>query len=124
MSGHLKRDCRYRYPRNDGEAHGRKDKGNEARGRKDPPVANVSRAEDVSQANPPKKKVEDIRHELQEAELAAAVDDAAGIIRNVEGVSNTLGPTSTARVEVNGVPTDALIDTGSPATIFHGGDDE
>ena len=118
MSGHLKRDCRYRYPRNDGKAHGRKDHGNEARGRKDPPVANVSRAEDASPINPPKKKIEDIRRELREAELAAAVNDAAGIIRNVEGVSNTLGPTITARVEVNGVSTDALVDTGSPATIL------
>ena len=118
MSGHLKRDCRYRYPRNDGEAHGRKDHGNEACGRKDPPVANVSRAEDASPVDPPKKKIEDIRWELREAELAAAVNDAAGIIRNVEGVSNTLGPTITARVEVNGVSTNALVDTGSPATII------
>ena len=111
MPGH-----RYRYPKNDGEAHGRKDHGNEARGRKDPPVANISRAEDASPIDLPKKKIEDIRRELQEAKLAATVNDATRIIRNVEGVSNTLGPTITTRVEVNEVSTGALVDTGSPAT--------
>ena len=44
----------------------------------------------------------------------------------VEGEPTSLGRTITARVEVNGVSADALVDTGSPATIglYHGGPGE
>ena len=40
----------------------------------------------------------------------------------MEGEPKSLGPTITARVEVNGVSADSLVDTGSPATIglYHG----
>lgn len=54
--------------------------------------------------------------------FAAAINGMAGVIRSVahsDGSSESiLGPTITSRVEVNGVSTDALIDTGSPVTDF------
>lgn len=66
------------------------------------------------------KRVEDLRCELHEAELAAGLESRAGTIKNVtwsDGVKSILGPTVTSTVEVNGVPTEALLDTGSPVTI-------
>ena len=74
------------------------------------------------QAGSPKSQVEELRQQLHEAELAAAVDTQTAEIKNVTGDSeapkSALGPILTASVEVNGVSTDALVDTGSPATII------
>lgn len=92
----------------------------EVHGRKEHSVAHVSQAEGTS--NQEQKKIEDLRQELHHAELAAAMKDAAGIIRSVVhsdgSLRSELGPTITSKVEVNGVSTDALVDTGSPATII------
>ena len=71
----------------------------------------------------PEERVEDLRRQLHEAELAAAVNSAAPVIRNVTQVSSTkpkstLGSTILSKVEVNGISTEALIDTGSPVTII------
>ena len=96
-AGHIARYCPDpRRPKGDREAHGRK--GNS--------VARVSPAE---KRDDPAERVEELRRELK-AELAA---DTAGVIRSMG-----LGPTIMAKVEVNGVSTEALIDTGSLATII------
>ena len=64
--------------------------------------------------------MKDLRRQLQEAELAAAVSEAANTIRNVSGgpSKSNLGPTIVSQVEVNSISTDALLDTGSPVTII------
>ena len=67
------------------------------------------------------KTVDELRKELHEAELAASLEGTGGVIGSVtwsEGSESVLGPTITLRVEVNGVPADALVDTGSPVTII------
>ena len=69
-----------------------------------------------------RKRIEDLRRELHEAELAEALDSTEAVMRNVvysEGASkSTLGPTIVAQVKVNGVLTDVLVDTCSPVTII------
>ncbi len=108
MPGHLARECPYAKQQSKGDR--------EARGRKEHSVAHVMPAEEGSL-----KKIEELRHELHEAELAAGLESRAGVIKNVtwsDGGECILGPTFTTRMEVNGVPTEALIDTGSPVTII------
>ena len=62
----------------------------------------------------PRDKVVQLRQRLHKAELAAAVSET-----ETEGSSETnLGPTITTEVKVNGVSTEALVDTGSPVTII------
>ena len=51
--------------------------------------------------------MEELRRELHKAELAAAAKETAGVIRSMG-----LGPTIMAKAKVNGVSTEALIDTG------------
>jgi len=69
-----------------------------------------------------KQRVEELRRELHQAELAEAVGNVAAVMHQVaateQGSEPKLGPTVFAEVAVNGVPTRALIDTGSPATII------
>ena len=80
-------------------------------------VACVSEAAVVN-TKTAEKKIEDLRQELREAEIVAAAQSKTGVIRNVVPSDGAqMGPTILSQVEVNGVPTDALIDTGSPATI-------
>ena len=54
--------------------------------------------------------------------MEEAIEEAGGTLRLVERAqtcpSVKLGPTVFAPVEVNGVPTKALVDTGSPATTI------
>ena len=111
MQGHLARSCPYPRQQRDREAHGRRE----------PAVACVET--EVVSTKSPEERVEDLRRQLHEAELAAAVNSAAPVIRNVTQVSSTkpkstLGSTILSKVEVNGISTEALIDTGSPVTII------
>lgn len=69
----------------------------------------------------PSALVEELHKKLHEAELAAAAGERASIIWNVvqsDGLRSNLGPTITLRVEVGGVPTDALVDADSPVTFI------
>ena len=70
----------------------------------------------------PQDLVTELRQKLHEAELAASVNSTAAVIRNVTESNQTpaskLGPTITTEVEVNGISTEALVDTGSPVTII------
>ena len=69
-------------------------------------------------------EIQDLRRKLQEAELVEAVRAAsnAGVLNVVPSTGSTaksrLGPTVFFPVKVNGMLTNALVDTGSPATIF------
>ena len=68
-----------------------------------------------------KQQIEELRRELREAELADAVDRATPATHHVSPTpgssESTLGPSVFVNLGVNGVSTDALVDTGSPATI-------
>lgn len=110
LSGHMMRACPYPKPKKgDKESHGRPG----------PATASIAGVEKSNQQT--SKRIEELRNELHEAELAAAVDSKAATIRNIEvcdGICQYLGPTFKAKISVNGVSTEALIDTGSPATII------
>ena len=58
---------------------------------------------------------------LRQAELETALDWVTatmhGLLSSKECLGLRLGPTLTAEVEIEGVPVQALVDTGSPATI-------
>ena len=109
MTGHLSRQCQ--YPRQQ-----RKDR--EAVGRKDPTISHV-RSDEWSL-----QEVTELRRELHAAEIEMAADDAVKDFHDVHNVTSdgghagtNLGPTVMAKLEVNGVKTEALVDTGSPVTI-------
>ena len=116
MQGHFLRTCP--YPR--------QQKDREASGRKETSVACVEPTRNPPSGGEPTlslaEKVEDLRRKLYEAELAAAVHSTSSIIKNVTLSSNpsktNLGPVITSKVEVNGITTEALVDTGSPVTII------
>ena len=71
---------------------------------------------------PAKQRIEEFRKELHQAELAETGGDTAAMMHNVaatgQGSEPKLGPTILAEVAVNRVPVQALINTGSPATII------
>ena len=69
-----------------------------------------------------KRRIEDLKKELREAEMQIAVEESSDTLLTVsgdEGGSGTrLGLSVFAEISVNGIPTRTLIDTGSPATII------
>ena len=102
LAGHLVRVCPYpRRPK--GEL--------EARGRKESAVANVR-----SSNEPIKQKIEKLRQELREAEMAGIITGTTAtmhlVTSSVQARKSRLGLTVVAEVKVNGTPTEALIDTG------------
>ena len=83
-------------------------------------AAVVSSAEEA-EADQKKRRMAELRHELQQIEVDVALEEAVATIHGVTmgGADNQseLGPTHWAEVAVEGVTTRALLDTGSPATI-------
>ena len=71
---------------------------------------------------PTEKKIADLRQELHKVELEVAMKSKSeiigGVVSSDDFLKSSVGPTVLAKVEVNGVSTNALIDTGSPATII------
>ena len=69
----------------------------------------------------PGDRVATLRQQLEEAELEEALGKARGRIHGICPVDNLqagqLGPIVNAGVELEGVKTEALLDTGSPASI-------
>ena len=60
----------------------------------------------------------ELRRQLKDAELAHSVREATATMHGVIGDGgDRLGPTIRTPIEVDGVAADALVDTGSPATI-------
>ena len=111
MNGHFQRSCPYpRQQKHDREVQGRK--------------ASIACVE--TEKIPPKSPrdlVMELRLKLHEAELAAAANSTGAVIRNMTESNNPpaskLGPTITTEVEVNGISTEALVDTGSvPVSII------
>ena len=112
MVGHLKKSCPYSKSGTQ-EAPGRVTQKNTS-------VANLtvpSTTDDGSK----KQNVEDLRCALRKAELTAALEECTTTVHGVvtcEKKSDNLGPTITVSATVNGVSTEALVDTESPVTIL------
>ena len=63
------------------------------------------------------QEIQQLREKLRQAELAEAIKGAGAMNLVVPESGPRLGPTVFAPISVNGVSTEALVDTGSPATI-------
>ena len=113
VEGHMLRDCPYRQPKSDEhEASG---------GRR---VGNMALEEQKGETTTARQKeIEELRRRLQQAELSEAIQTvgdagALNVVQSVDGGETPrLGPTVWTPIQVNGFTTDALVDTGSPATI-------
>ena len=65
-------------------------------------------------------EIQELRKKLHQAELVKAIEAARAlnvVLPGVNKVGPKLGPTMFAPTGVNGVTVEALVDTGSPATI-------
>ena len=118
LDGHMARNCP--YPR-----RGRRDE--EARGpapRQGPPQTESPRrtvSALVGEEGSTKDQVDQLSKLLQQLEEKLAQESRTRVLNSVAAESGAedgqLGPSVTAKVLVNGIPTQALIDTGSPATV-------
>ena len=67
------------------------------------------------------QRVVDLRRALQEAEVDESLSEVVATMRVLKSANgdegNRLGPTLSAWVEFEGIPVEALLDTGSPVTI-------
>ena len=74
-----------------------------------------------SQTQPRQSRVEELRRQLQEAEVQDTLSEVKATlhgIRSPEGADKTtLGPTIVGEVELEGSAVNGLLDTGSPVTI-------
>ena len=112
MVGHLKKACPYS-----------KSGTQEALGRvtqKSTSVANLT-VPSTTDNGSKKQNIENLRCALRKAELIAAIEECTTTVHGVvtsEKKSDNLGLTITVSATVNGVPTEALVDTGSPVNIL------
>ena len=105
MEGHFKSDCPYPKPSRDG---------GESRGK-----SQVKHVIPQEKSDPiEKNEIEILREKLRQAELDAAIG-SSGMVKTVipADKGSRLGPTVYDTVAVEGISVEALIDTGSPATI-------
>ena len=112
MDGHVARSCPYpRKSRREEEGRGSR--------RTDPPHTTMSAL--VGGGGDSHSEMEQLRRRLQEVEKKLAQETRTQVLKTVSaepgGGTGRLGPCDVAEVSVNGVPTKALVDTGSPATI-------
>ena len=108
LSGHMARNCTYQRPRSDEQ---------EARGNR---RLSSMTTQDLS-AETPSSSQQEIRELREKQPLLAEAIKVAGVFNVVQQAESDgksrLGPTLFFPVEVNGCTTNALVDTGSPATI-------
>ena len=110
LEGHISRNCPYRRPKSDEQES--------AGARRVGTMTSEAPQEGMSTAS--EREIEEL---MQQAELTAAIQAAGGagmlnVVQSVkEGKEHRLGPTIITPVQVNGVTTNALVETGSPATI-------
>ena len=116
MDGHMARNCPYSKKGRRGEE--------EARGRPQgpPPSTKMPTMGALSgEGDDTKTQLEQLGQRLQELERKFKQEGRTRLLNTVAaepGAEDShLGPSVTARVCVNGVPTQALIDMGSPATV-------
>ena len=67
------------------------------------------------------QRVVDLRRALQEAEVDESLSEVVATMKDLKSANgdegNSLAPTLSACVEFEGIPVEALLDTGSPVTI-------
>ena len=113
--GHLARDCK-KPKRRSVETPGRTPGGKVA-------AIGVGEAVPVepNQTSPSQSHVEDLRRQLQEAEVGEALAEVRTTLHGIRPPQGTdkavLGPTITREIELEGNTVQALLDTGSPVTI-------
>ena len=105
MEGHFKSDCPYPKPsRDSGKSRGK---------------SQVKRVTPQERSDPiEKNEIEILREKLRQAELDATIG-SSGMVKTAipADKGSRLGPTVYDTVAVEGISVEALIDTGSPATI-------
>ena len=106
MEGHVRSRCP--YPR--------QQEGTESQGR--PQVKNISHETPETPLTQNQMEIRELRERLRRVELAEAIENARAmnLVVPVEAEPR-LGPTVYAPIAIDGVTTNALVDTGSPATI-------
>ena len=132
--GHMSRECR--QPRK-GPAEARGTLRPAGRGNQGNQVATIEvdegtaseqaleqaseQASESSQAQSGRARVEELRRQLQVAEVEEALTAVTATLHGIRphqgGDKAALGPTIVGEVELEGTPVQALIDTGSPVTI-------
>ena len=118
--GHRARNCREREQRCNKETPAAGNRGRDPK--KKFVSAPITREENSDSKESSEQRVEDLRRQLQEAEVELALEKQSATMRGVtcdEPGSETvqLGPTVYADLELEGCRVKALVDTGSPATI-------
>ena len=109
LEGHIQNNCPYQRSQS---------KGSELRAK--PQVKNIT-TQKSSEVSGTKKQeeIQELRERLLHAKLTEAIESFRAVNLVVPAVEGPrLGPTVYAPVRVNGVTTDALVDTGSPTTII------
>lgn len=119
MVGHLARECPYPRPtKGDKEAHGKETHNKKEKSGKMGQVIPTSEPQKTTS----EQRVHELRRMLREAEVDAGLEETVNTMRGVmpSGTesSTEMGPTISITVHVNGVETDALVDTGSPVSIM------
>ena len=113
LRGHLARDCWYK-----GRAAPQEAKGKNASAKQ---IASLSTQEGAKL-----DRVQELKQELQIAELEEVLETIKGTLHHVtptklhvdpRHIKHELGQTPTATVLLEGVPVEALLDTGSPVSI-------
>ena len=109
MEGHFRSNCPYpKHPKG----------GTESRGRTQVKSMTPHEKSDDTLPTMIKREIQALRERLRLAELDDAIESSGALNLVVPaGERSRLGPTVYAPVSVGGVSTDALVDTGSPATI-------
>ena len=81
-------------------------------------MKSMSHEESATPSTGKQKEIQKLREKLRQAELAEAIESSRELNLVIPIKAGTrLGPTVYAPITVDGVTTDALVDTGSPATI-------
>lgn len=115
--GHFARDCRWRGPRNNTEVRPRPTHPNPRMSA----LTGDMHEEDHPVHVPAEDKVAQLRCQLRRAELEEALQETRTMLLGISSPDCTenakLGPTVLTGIELEGVPVQALVDTGSPATI-------
>ena len=118
--GHRARNCPEREQRRNKETPAAGNRGRDLK--KKFVSAAITREENSDSKENSEQRVEDLRRQLQEAEVELALEKQSATMRGVTcdepGLETVqLGPTVCADLELGGCRVKALVDTGSPATI-------
>ena len=114
-TGHFARDCPFRGRVAPAESRGRGYASNRSQG-----VAALTAQEESDEREKHAERIERLQQEVREAEMEGAMGRAMTTMRvfstgDSSGLS--MGPTLTTMVQLEGIPVEALLDTGSPITI-------